>query len=45
MFETIELEIIHRQGDDEVYAELLNRLRFKSKQEKIYLEMIWIWLA
>ena len=35
MFETIELEINHRQGDDKRYAELLNRLRFKSKDEDI----------
>ena len=35
MFETIELEINHRQGDDQIYAELLNRLRFKSKDEEI----------
>jgi hypothetical protein len=35
MFETIELEINHRQGEDKVYAELLNRLRFKSKQQEI----------
>ena len=35
MFETIELEINHRQGDDRQYAELLNRLRFKSKDEEI----------
>ena len=32
VFETIELEINHRQGDDKVYAALLNKLRFKSKQ-------------
>ena len=36
MFETIELEINHRQGDDKVYADLLNRLRFKSKHEDIF---------
>ena len=35
MFDTIELEINHRQGDDKVYAELLNKLRFKSKEEDI----------
>ena len=35
MFDNIELEVNHRQGEDKVYAELLNRLRFKSKQEEI----------
>jgi hypothetical protein len=38
MFETIELEINHRQGDDKVYADLLNKLRFKSKHEDIFAE-------
>ena len=33
MFQTIELEINHRQGDNKKYAELLKRLRFKSKDE------------
>ena len=35
MFESSELEINHRQGDDRQYAEFLNRLRFKNKDEDI----------
>ena len=35
MFECVELEVNHRQGDDKQYAELLNRLRFKSRDEKL----------
>ena len=35
MFDNIELEVNHRQGEDKVYAELLNRMRFKIKQEEI----------
>merc|ERR1712237_210772 len=31
MFKCVELEHNHRQGPDREYAELLNRLRFKSK--------------
>ena len=30
MFANVELEINHRQGEDKLYAEVLNRLRFKS---------------
>ena len=35
MFDTVELEENHRQGDDKQYANLLNRLRFKTKNEKL----------
>ena len=35
MFETIDLEENHRQGEDKSYADLLNRLRFKSKDEQL----------
>ena len=35
MFDTVELEENHRQGDDKQYANLLNRLRFKTKTEKL----------
>ena len=35
LFECIDLEVNHRQGEDKVYAGLLNRIRFKSKEEKL----------
>ena len=35
MFDTVELEENHRQGEDREYADLLNRLRFKTKKETI----------
>ena len=35
MFDCVELEVNHRQGEDKQYAELLNRLRFKSRDEKL----------
>ena len=35
MFDSIELEQNHRQGDDMVYAEVLNRIRFKTKIESL----------
>lgn len=35
MFKCVDLKVNHRQGDDRVYAELLNRLRFKSKGEDL----------
>ena len=35
MFDTVELEENHRQGDDKEYANLLNRLRFKTKNEEL----------
>ena len=35
LFETIDLEENHRQGEDKSYAELLNRLRFKSRDEQL----------
>ena len=31
LFECIDLEVNHRQGEDKVYAGLLNRIRIKSK--------------
>ena len=34
-FECIVLEKNHRQGSDKVYAELLNRLRFKEREEQL----------
>ena len=35
LFETIDLEVNHRQGEDKSYAELLNRLRFNSRDEQL----------
>ena len=35
MFETVELEENHRQGEDKEYANLLNRLRFKIRTETL----------
>ena len=35
LFECIDLEMNHRQGEDKVYAGLLNRIRFKSKDENL----------
>ena len=35
LFDCIELEHNHRQGPDREYAELLNRIRFKSKEEEM----------
>ena len=35
MFDTVELEENHRQGDDKEYANLLNRLRFKTRNEEL----------
>ena len=35
MFKCVELEHNHRQGPDREYAELLNRLRFKSKADEL----------
>jgi hypothetical protein len=35
LFECIDLEVNHRQGEDKVYASLLNRIRFKSKDEDL----------
>ena len=35
LFECIDLEVNHRQGEDKVYASFLNRIRFKSKDEDL----------
>ena len=35
MFQSIELEQNHRQGEDKEYAEVLNRIRFKTKIESL----------
>lgn len=35
LFSSVVLEVNHRQGQDRVYAEMLNRIRFKEKHEKL----------
>jgi hypothetical protein len=35
MFQSIELEQNHRQGDDRDYAQVLNRIRFTTKHESL----------
>ena len=34
-FEVVDLEFNHRQGEDKIYADLLNRLRYKSKSDEL----------